>query len=339
MAPIEAIFEEMYKVEIAPNIAQELLGAFRKRRLMSTLAQTAWEASEGSKTQEDVFNVLSEFDQQEKIEDQTIFVSDNLAELKHRTLEKPGLRWRLNCLNSSLGSLRKGNFGFVFSRPETGKTTFLASEVTFMASQTDRPVLWFNNEEEGDAVMTRIFQAALGVNLVDLYADVENNQILYNELTNGNIHLYDDANISYKDIEKICAKLNPALVVIDQADKIKGFEADRKDLQLGAIYQWARSLAKQYCPVIGICQADGSGDGQKWLTMHNVADAKTSKQAEADWILGIGKSYDPQEEYVRYFNISKNKLMGDGDTDPALRHGRLKCLINPMIARYEDMAK
>ena len=71
--------------------------------------------------------------------------------------------------------------------------------------------------------------------------------------------------------------------------------------------------------------------------MSHVAEAKTSKQAEADWILGIGKSNEGGTEDVRFFNISKNKLMGDENTDPELRHGRFDVWIRPQIARYEDI--
>jgi replicative DNA helicase len=64
-----------------------------------------------------------------------------------------------------LGSLRKGDFGFVFARPETGKTTFLASEISFMAEQLsddDGPSLWINNEEQSEKPMLRCIQATLG---------------------------------------------------------------------------------------------------------------------------------------------------------------------------------
>lgn len=339
MEAYQEILATTESCELAQGIGQELLGAFRKRRLMSTLAQAAWEASEGHREAAEVLEISHQLEDNDSLGavETNYFISDNLAELKHRTLEKPGLRWRLTKLNQALGSLRRGNFGFVFARPETGKTTFLASEVSFMASQANGPILWFNNEEEGDAVMTRIFQATLGITLPELYSDVDQNQIVYNELTKGNIRLYDDASISKQTIEAVCEEMQPSLIVIDQIDKIKGFKADRDDLLLGSIYQWVREISKRYCPSIGICQSDGTGEGQKWLTMAHVANAKTSKQAEADWILGIGKTFDPQEEYVRYLNISKNKLMGDEDSDPAMRHGRFKALINPMIARYEDL--
>lgn len=71
--------------------------------------------------------------------------------------------------------------------------------------------------------------------------------------------------------------------------------------------------------------------------MIHVAEAKTAKQAEADWILGIGKTYDQGFEYTRFLNICKNKLTGDIDTDPGARHGQFMVLIKPEIGRYEDI--
>ena len=70
--------------------------------------------------------------------------------------------------------------------------------------------------------------------------------------------------------------------------------------------------------------------------MDNVANAKTAKQAEADWILGIGASHSDGFEFVRHLHASKNKLTGDEDSDPALRHGKLDVIIQPEIARYKD---
>jgi hypothetical protein len=236
-----------------------------------------------------------------------------------------------------LGSLRQGDFGFVFARPETGKTTFLASEVTYMASQTQSPILWFNNEEQGNKVKIRCYQAALGLQLHEVMRDRDEHKRQYLEYTSGNIKLFDEANIFKRQVEELCQRFKPGLIIFDQIDKIKGFDADREDLRLGTIYQWARELAKDYCPVIGVCQADGSGEGVKWLTMGHVSNAKTGKQSEADFIIGIGKQHDPNYEFVRHINISKNKLSGDVDTIPELRHGRCDVMIEPEVARYKDI--
>jgi hypothetical protein len=106
---------------------------------------------------------------------------------------------------------------------------------------------------------------------------------------------------------------------------------------MGAIYQWARELAKTYCPVVGVCQADGTAEGERWLHMGHVANAKTAKQAEADFILGIGKTHEQGFEFIRYINISKNKLSGDDDSDRVNRHPKIEVLIKPEIGRYEDL--
>jgi hypothetical protein len=71
--------------------------------------------------------------------------------------------------------------------------------------------------------------------------------------------------------------------------------------------------------------------------MANVANAKTAKQAEADWILGIGRIHDVGYDTIRYLHASKNKLVGDADSDPSIRHGRQEVIIEADIARYKDL--
>jgi hypothetical protein len=151
--------------------------------------------------------------------------------------------------------------------------------------------------------------------------------------------LYDSASIHRHQVEKLCEKVKPSLIIFDQIDKIKGFQADREDLRLGSIYVWARELAKSYAPVIGICQAGGSGEGKQWLNMDDITNATTSKQAEADWILGIGKVHDPVYDHVRYLNISKNKLAGSNETLEEYRHGKFSVIIKPEIARYSEIGE
>lgn len=313
----------------------ELIKKASDKSLAYDLALLAIDVSEGRRELSDVLDFYNKFEQKVEADDVT-FVTDDLEELYESTVHTTGLRWRLKALNESLGSLRRGDFGFIFARPETGKTTFLASEVTNFACQTDRPILWINNEEQGSKVKVRCYQACLGITLPELYSDRQKWYNRYMDLTNGNIKIFDSASINKRQVERLVKELEPALIIFDQIDKIKGFDADRNDLRLGSIYIWARELAKSYCPVIGVCQSDVSGEGKKWLTMDNVAESKTSKQAEADWILGIGKTHDIGMENVRYLHLSKNKLTGDEDSIPELRHGKMEVLIKPEIARYVD---
>jgi replicative DNA helicase len=341
------VLEQVEKLEVSADTTAKLLHRVVANKQLNELSVAAHDAKEG-RMDLDQFNSLcnkwrelQEEEVEEEQNDDTLFASDDLEILIENTLQKPGLRWRLKTLNDMLGSLRKGDFGFVFARPETGKTTFLASEITFMAEQLPDdagPILWINNEEQSEKVMIRCIQASTGCNLSQLYSDRKGYNTLFHKNTRGKIRILKDVSVVHKStVENLCKRLKPSLIIFDQIDKIVGFDADREDLKLGAIYMWARNLAKQYAPVIAVCQADGTGEGVKWLTMSNVANAKTSKQAEADWILGIGKINDPGYDSVRYLHLSKNKLMGDEDSIPEQRHGRREVLIKPTCARYEDI--
>lgn len=338
----QGIFTNLASNDASIDTTRKLIQGLKTARVLRELSLMAYDAAEGRKTLSDVSQLMSQLETTDgnESDSDTEFVSDDLEQLITNRQRDTGLRWRLRALNESLGSIRKGNFGFVFARPETGKTTFLASEVSFMSQQlTDAagPILWFNNEQVGEEVMLRIYQSTLGIDNVNLIRDIRGNREKYLAQTKGKIKLIDNASITWQQIEKTCKIQKPSLVVFDQIDKIKGFDADREDLRLGSIYIWARELAKKYCPVVGVCQSDGSGEGQRWLTMANVANAKTSKQAEADWILGIGKLNEAGYDNLRYLHLSKNKLWGDEDSKPELKHGRIEVLIEPQIGRYKDL--
>jgi len=334
------LFDQLGRTQIDEAVGQQILATIARRKALISLSETAYKASQGLATVEEVHSLLDSVEKAPVVAvEEDTFLTTNIENLVAETVAKPGIRWRLDCLNKSLGSIRPGDFGFVFARPETGKTTFIADTVANALAQVSGPVLWFNNEEQDSKVMLRVVQSYFGIKLDALMANVVRFNKLFNEQVGGRFRLVNSSrtDINKSNVERIIEAVRPSLIIYDQIDKIKGFKADRDDLLLGAIYQWARELAKQYAPTIAVCQADGTGEGQKWLTMANVANAKTSKQAEADFIIGIGKTHDQDAEYIRYINISKNKLMGDKDSEPALRHGRFEVLIQPEIARYKDV--
>lgn len=333
---LQSWFDQIKTLDIGEDVLESLIKKHVEKVWSYDHALLSVDVSEGRKPLDDLINHYSSLESKTVVEE-TKFVTDNLEDLYNETVATPGLRWRLGVLNKSLGSLRKGDFGFIFARPETGKTTFLASEITNFARQSTGPILWINNEEQGNKVKIRCYQAALGINNVQLFSDRNGAYKKYMEETGGRIQILDSATTHKRTVERIVKEMNPSAVVIDQIDKIKGFDNDREDLRLGSIYIWARELAKSYCPVIGVCQADVSGEGKKWLTMDNVANAKTSKQAEADFILGIGCTHEVGTESFRYLHLSKNKLSGDPDSDPTMRHARMEVLIEPQIARYREL--
>lgn len=335
---LELLLKDVYEQDITNMEAIiGLLEEHRRRSLAGQVALMALDVEAGKKSTAELLELFNNFEHQEVEADEIIPVNMDLDNLYDTQIATPGLRWRINWLNKSLGSLRKGDFGFIFARPETGKTTFLASEITHMVSQTDGDILWFNNEEQGTKVGIRVYQATLGLTTQALFADKPTNKARYKAITNNRIKILDFEDSSSKNrIESVLKQYNPALIIFDQIDKIRGFKGDRNDLELKQIYQWAREISKTYAPVIAVSQASGEAEGKLFLTMDMVDGSKTAKQGEADWILGIGKEQDNTSR-SRYFNITKNKLIGDKDTSPDLRHGSTQVLIKPEIARYEEI--
>ncbi|CAB4135496.1 DNA helicase, DnaB-like, C-terminal [uncultured Caudovirales phage] len=259
-----------------------------------------------------------------------------------------GYEWRLMALNRSLGLLRTGNFVIVAARVEVGKTTFLASEASYIAPQLpkDRPIVWVNNEEESEAVFFRVVQAALGKTTKELVEDKDKMMADYVAYMGGNakkvIITKGDTN-DVKTLTALFKDVNPGMIIFDTLDKISGFhKEEREDLRLGRIYKWGRECAREYGPVIAASQLNGNVDTMKdppFIGMDALRGSKTDKPGEADAIITIGKYQapsTPEESLLRTINIPKNKLPGGGRYQvEGERHGQYMVKIDPLRARYE----
>jgi replicative DNA helicase len=280
------------------------------------------------------------------IEKDELFVSADLSVIADR-ISSSGYEWRLDVLNRSLGPLRTGNFIIVAARVEVGKTTFLASEVSYLAQQLpkDRPVVWVNNEEESSVVFFRIVQAAIGKESKTIIADSKTAMEEYTVLMGGNkdkIRVTKDMN-HVRDLETLFREVNPGLIVFDQLDKVNGFKSEeREDITLGKIYKWARELARTYGPVIAASQLSASAVDMKdppFIGLDALRGSKTDKPGEADAVVTLGKYKEPktpEEEMIRTINVPKNKLPGGGVKHmESHRHGQFLVTIDPIRARFE----
>lgn len=269
-----------------------------------------------------------------------LFVSPDLTYVK-KTVSEPGFQWRLNELNVSAGPLRRGDFVIVSARPETGKTTFGAAEVSWFASQLPddkRPIIWVNNEEPSDKVMSRIIQSYFGVTNEDLMKA----PLLYTEKYAAEIGkriLVIDDDMDMNDrakLDGLFAEMNPSLIVFDQLDKVDGYYKETAEhMRLGKMYKWARNLAKKYGPCIAFSQASEVADSVKYITQSMLRGSKTDKAAEADLIITIGRP--TEDDGTRYIHLPKNKLFGGPLSQEIHRHGYFECQIKPAIARYEGV--
>jgi hypothetical protein len=320
--------------EIIPYLESHLT-----RVWSSEVGITALEVAEGRKSLEDLQIILDKKESIEVEEDEIEFVTTDIELLITEEEVIGGLHWRLKCLNQSLGCLRKGNFGHIFARVETGKTAMWVSETTFMATQVTNPILIFFNEEGGRDVIFRMYNAVTGMTYMEITNNPKKAKAIWDAKIGDKIKFIDQpSQVERKSMERIIEKVNPDLIIVDNMDKVKGFAGDREDMRLHEIYKWGREIAKTQCPFISVGQADATGHNSQYLDESQMANSKTGKPSELDFIIGIGRIEKVGYENIRYISIPKNKLRGDANSIEAFRHMKGKeVLLKPMLSIYEDM--
>ena len=269
------------------------------------------------------------------------WVRDDIGDLLAVDERDDGLRYRMDVLNKHMRPARGGDFFIVGARPNKGKTTFLASELTFAAMQLPdgKTLSWLNNEGPGNRIKKRLYQAALGITTSKMIAQYKAGtlQKTYDDImgVRDRIRVFDIHGMDIYAVERIIETNNVGIAVYDMIDKIRGFgDAARTDLGLEKMYDWARELCVKH-DLVGwaTSQISVEGDGMLFPTMPMLKDSKTGKQGACDVQLMIGANSDPGMQTVRGIGLVKNKLHREGqDEDP-----RAKVLFQPQIARFTDI--
>lgn len=324
--------------ELEAGLMERLVAADTAARITSLLEK--WNNGDEVDLYRELRNNVERFEQQVDRKVKNPQVLDPIEDLLKAEENDTGLHFRLPCLNRHIKPIRGGDFIIVAARPDKGKTTFCASELTFMAAQLDtvypgenRSILWFNNEGPGNKIIMRNFQAALGATTEELVklsnepADPEfakyKSKVRQNYAAAlggrpGVLRVFDIHDMWNHEVEDIMKQHNPGVVLFDMVDNIKfGGEANnngqRTDQLLEAMYQWARLMGvKHDCGVIATSQISADGDGISYPTLPQLKDSKTGKQGAADVIITIGALNDPVLENSRYIGCTKNKKVRTG---------------------------
>ena len=182
------------------------------------------------------------------------FIRTDIGELLKQDEHQDGLKWRMSCLADYMRPLRGGDFGIIAGRPNKGKTTFLASEVSFLAPQIadKRPVVWLNNEGPGGRIKQRVYQAAMGYRLSAMIEAHRAGTLVpdYNKLMGmeDRVRVFDIHGMDTVGVERIIETNDAGLVIYDMIDKVRGFgdAAHVLTSRLEAMYDWARELCVKY---------------------------------------------------------------------------------------------
>jgi len=237
-------------------------------------------------------------------------------------------KFELQSLADKISGAGRGNLGIIFARPETGKTTFCTYLVAEYIRQGFK-VVYFANEEPGRLVKGRVFSAYLKRSIDEMRKNLDDSMEVYRREIEPNLNLLEGRGITLLEIEKFIDIHKPDVVMVDQLDKvvINGNFA-RVDEKLRALYEGARTIAKKQQVLFwSVSQASYDAQGRQEVDFSMLENSRTGKASEADIIVGIGKNYGEEEDYIRHLCISKNKLNG--------WHGTITCSIDIFRARYE----
>jgi replicative DNA helicase len=262
-----------------------------------------------------------------------------------------GLQPRWACLQMYMRPWRGGDFLIFAARPDSGKTSAIADNITHMGPQvqqyndaahaawlaansesgdvavpepTARIILWLNNEGPGKRILKRVVQAAFGIPMSKII-EKQNAGTLWQEyevLMGGNRHVIKVKDIhgwSAAMVEELIKDTNPMLVVYDMIDNIQFTNGvsnggTRTDQLLEAMYAWGRNMAVIYDHV-GLATSQTSADAAElsYPLMHMLKDSKTGKQGACDAIIMMGnKEADASQETTRWISTPKNKLSIEG---------------------------
>lgn len=238
-----------------------------------------------------------------------------------------GLHWRTPALQQSTRALRPGDFGILAARPDRGKTTIVAQEITHFAPQLidlypgeKRPIIWLNNEGPGRRIMSRIRQSALGLGMNEIVQlGWEKARELYVEAIGGDedmIRVLDVHGYTSFDIEEIIKRHRPGVVVFDMIDNIRFAGGtinggERTDQILESMYQWAREQGVVH-EFVGLAtsQISAEGEGVRFPPQTALKDSRTGKQGACDFIITMG--VDNGLPNQRWIGFTKNKIKRQG---------------------------
>lgn len=333
------IIDTIYNLEISDSLISDIIKSLIEKdysnkiinKLLPVITEGKSNILQEIKYDLELFNSAL---QVSTVNEESPFLEDTLDNLIEKEVNSEGLNWRLVCLQQDLGPLRGGTLGHIYARPDSGKTSMLASEITNFASQLkeDECGIWFNNEQAGSKVKLRLYTASLNTPIETLISNIDKAKEYFDKRGGNKIKIFDDAFITIEMIIDLVEKYKPRFIIIDQGDKVtfKGSHSLESTPRLKELYRKFREITKKYnIDVITVGQASADAEGKKWLQLDHMDNSKTGKPGELDYAIGIGKVHDETSENIRYISLSKNKLCNGV-------HGKHTVTFDSKTARYKD---
>ncbi|QJD54787.1 DNA helicase [Pseudomonas phage MR5] len=233
-----------------------------------------------------------------------------------------GIKLPTLLLSQNIKGLLGGASIAVAARPDKGKTSLLASILTYAAPQLpkyfdeDRPILWLNNEGRGCRIIPRVYQAALDCNVDQLYTK-SNAGVLVPEYIakvgrRDRIRIKDMHGATLPELEQVIEAMKPAIVCCDMVANYRlpgGAGGGNKTDEVEEKWIQLREMAVRHDFIhFGTIQVSNEGGDMLYPAYSALKDSKTGVQGATDVILMMGAMDDPKMQSLRGLSTPKNKF-------------------------------
>ena len=329
---ISDMLTDIHKIPaIGKDVAKDVLQKIWQQEIGRNIADMGLAIMEGSPEKiADVKRLVEKSEEGFVPDDDVEPVTTDLDTLLEFTKNEDCWHFNIPSLSKVVRGGKAGEFMITFARPEIGKTAFYVSLVAspngFCCQGADVHII--TNEEPARRTMLRAVSAYTGYDEHNIFVHKKQAKEKFAEIA-ANITMIDNVDASIEWLDKYCANKKPHIIVVDQLDKLNVMGSfARTDEKLREIYTKFREVCKRRDVFgIGVGQASADAEARTNVTYAMMENSKTGKAAEADLIIGIGKSdVTDNNDSRRYLTISKNKLTGF--------HGNIVCNLNTDLSRY-----
>lgn len=320
----ELEFDLKHEKAFGPDLAEDVLSKLWSQEIGRRVAELSlMMATEGKNTLPEIQRLLEEHSENlgsDHVDYGPMELDDIIA------LDKDRVGWEFNIrpVAKRVGPLAGGDFVIIAARPDVGKSALpisLAMAPNGWCHQGAR-VHILANEERFERHKLRAISAVAQMTRDEVRADPFKAQEAWDKVKD-NFRAFDGMGWTMDRIDAYCKKVRPDILVIDQLDKCQvAGSYTRTDEMLGEAYRQAREIAKRHdIVVLGLSQLSAEAEGKSQVHHSMLAGSKTSKSAEADLILCIGKHQQQENAEIdkhRFINTTKNKLSGRYGCDVTL---------------------
>jgi hypothetical protein len=257
------------------------------------------------------------------------------SELIHSALNPIGAPWAVETLNLILGPAQLKTLGTFFGYVESGKTSYVLAQLRAMAyyyREKADMICFMGNEEASRRVHERLLTTFLSKSKAELKQDPDfDADEAVAEMGFNRIKVFDQIG-HLNQVRKCLDDWGPKVLIVDQGSKVMHDVKCKETDTIRVLYNFYRDLAVEYdCAIITVEQGTGESENRQWLKMSDIYNSRVGLQGELDYAVGIGKLTEQKgRENIRYFHVSKNKLLNGDKAKFAMLFDQERCAWKPI---------